>query len=97
MQKNIIFYTFFGPPPGRPGTRRMRRPWKTGVAPGELLFTRKTPVVVANRPDINDCPAQMLKQAEESCKKKEHSFFPSQECLIDVCFGGPGFAQQDAV
>jgi hypothetical protein len=69
---------------------------KTGVAPNELLFNRKTPVVAANRPDINDCPTDTLHAAEESCKKKEHSFFPSQECLIDVCFGGPGFAQQDA-
>jgi hypothetical protein len=70
---------------------------KTGVAPADLLFNRKTPVVVANRPDINDCPADTLKTAEAQCKAKEKSFFPSQECLIDVCFGGPGFAKEDAM
>jgi hypothetical protein len=70
---------------------------KTGVAPGELLFRTKTPVVVANRPDVNDCPSDTLKKAEEACKKKEGGFFPSQQCLIDVCFGGPGFAEEEAV
>jgi hypothetical protein len=67
---------------------------KTGVDPGALLFGHKTPVVVSNRPDVNDCPSDQLKRAEELCKKKEKSFFPSPECLIDVCFGGPGFAKE---
>merc|ERR1712032_1316748 len=67
---------------------------KTGVDPNALLFGHKTPVAVANRPDVNDCPSDTMKRAEELCKKKESSFFPSQECLIDVCFGGPGFATE---
>jgi len=70
---------------------------KTGVAANELLFPGpKTPVVEANRPDINDCPPQKLVSAKGLCKAKEHAFFPSKECLIDVCFGGGGFAEEDA-
>merc|ERR1711972_382814 len=41
----------------------------TGVDPSALLFRTKTPVVVANRPDINNCPSDTLKTAEEQCKK----------------------------
>jgi len=67
---------------------------KTGVDPTQLLFHTKTPVVVANRPDINDCPADKLDQAEEICKKHEHHFIPSAACLIDVCFGGKHFAEE---
>jgi len=67
---------------------------KTGVDPAELLFHTKTPVVVANRPDMNDCPPDTLNQAEELCKKQEKQFIPSAECLIDVCFGGKHFAQE---
>merc|ERR1719150_909115 len=28
--------------------------------------------------------------------QKEHTFAPSMQCMIDVCFGGPQFAAQDA-
>merc|ERR1719436_1419359 len=69
----------------------------TGVDPSLLLFQHKTPVVEANRPDINNCPADRTAQAKELCKKKEHTAMPSKQCMIDVCFGGPQFAQQDAV
>jgi hypothetical protein len=73
-----------------------KRVGKTGVDPSVLLFAHKTPVVEANRPDLNDCPTDDLHKAETLCKAKEHAFIPSQECLIDVCFGGPGFAHSDA-
>merc|ERR1719242_387904 len=66
---------------------------KNGVEPGELLFKTKTPVQVAGRPNINDCPSDQLNMAEELCKKQEHTFIPSAACLIDVCFGGKHFAQ----
>jgi len=68
---------------------------KTGVAVGELLFHTKTAVVQVNRPDINDCPAAKLDRAKELCKKKEHKFIPSMFCLVDDCFGGDGFVQED--
>merc|ERR1712151_1061238 len=65
----------------------------TGVAQGDLLFPgTKTPIVAANRPDINDCPKDRLENAKEQCKKKEGKFIPSMACLVDVCFGGAGFA-----
>jgi hypothetical protein len=67
---------------------------KTGVPPGELLFKTKTPVVQANRPDINDCEASKLDGAKKLCQKKEGKFIPTMGCLIDVCFGGKGFAQE---
>jgi len=67
----------------------------TGVAQADLLFPGlKTPIVVGNRPDINDCAPGMLDTAHESCKASEHKFIPSMACLIDVCFGGAGFAHQ---
>jgi len=67
---------------------------KTGVDPNLLLYHTKTPVVVANRPNINDCPAEKLDQAKASCKAKEQKLIPSMGCLIDVCFAGVGFANQ---
>merc|ERR1712157_150071 len=67
----------------------------TGIAAGELIgFHTKTAVVQVNRPDINDCEASKLDGAKELCKKKEHKFIPSMACLVDVCFGGKGFAQE---
>merc|ERR1712113_76542 len=69
----------------------------TGVAAGELLFPGpKTPVVVGNRPDINNCPRPQPESAEATCKAKEQKFIPSMACLIDACFGGAGFAGTDA-
>lgn len=69
----------------------------TGVAPGDLLFPGpKTPVVVGNRPDINNCPRPKLESAKATCKAKEQKFIPSMACLVDVCFGGAGFAGTDA-
>merc|ERR1719411_1837330 len=67
---------------------------RTGVAPGELLFKKKTPVVQGNRPNINDCPAPKLEGAKALCKEREQKFIPSMACLIDVCFGGKGFANE---
>lgn len=67
---------------------------KTGVDPSVLLFDYKTPVVQANRPNINDCPADQLEAAKATCKEREHKFIPSMACLIDVCFGGKGFAAE---
>jgi hypothetical protein len=70
---------------------------KNGVNPGELLFNKKTPVVVANRPDLNNCPEQTLAHAKTVCGAKESNGLPTAECLIDVCFGGDSFASTDAV
>merc|ERR1712039_856818 len=68
----------------------------TGVAAGELLFPGgKIPVVQGNRPDINNCEAIKLDHAKGLCKAKEHKFIPSMGCLIDVCFGGDGFANDE--
>jgi len=67
---------------------------KNGVDPPELLFKTKTPVVEANRPNINDCPAAALENAHVVCKQREKKFIPSMACLVDVCFGGAGFAQE---
>jgi hypothetical protein len=72
---------------------------KTGVEPAQMLFRTKTPVMVANRPNINDCPAEKLDGAKSACKAKKQRetgskwAIPSMDCLIDVCFGGKGFAQ----
>jgi len=65
----------------------------TGVAVPDMLFPGpKTPIGQSSRPDINNCPRPKLESAKETCKKKEHKFIPSMSCLIDVCFGGAGFA-----
>merc|ERR1719343_1009795 len=63
---------------------------KTGVPSGpDFLFPwGKTPINPGNRPDMNDCPPGTMKKAEDICKKKEKTFFPSPACLIDICFGG---------
>jgi len=69
-----------------------------GVAVGDMLFPGpKTPIVAANRPDISNCPTAKLTMAEESCKKSEGKAIPSKQCLIDVCFGGKMFAQEEAM
>eukprot|EP00420_Gonyaulax_spinifera_P033917 CAMPEP_0197872932 /NCGR_PEP_ID=MMETSP1439-20131203/2895_1 /TAXON_ID=66791 /ORGANISM="Gonyaulax spinifera, Strain CCMP409" /LENGTH=206 /DNA_ID=CAMNT_0043491963 /DNA_START=56 /DNA_END=676 /DNA_ORIENTATION=- len=65
----------------------------TGVPVAELLFKTKTPVVTANRPDINNCKPETLDMAHKACQKKEGKFIPSLACLIDVCFGGKQFAE----
>jgi hypothetical protein len=66
---------------------------KNGVPAEELLFNTKTPVVTANRPDINDCPAVKLDQAKAYCQAKEGGkLIPSMACLVDYCFAGKGFA-----
>jgi len=62
---------------------------RTGVPAGEILFPwPKTPVNPGNHPDVNDCPQGKLPQAKDICKKKEKNFFPSRQCLMDVCFTG---------
>jgi len=66
---------------------------KTGVPTEELLFETKTPVVAANRPNINDCPATKLDEAKAYCRAKEGGkLIPSMACLVDFCFAGKGFA-----
>jgi len=68
----------------------------TGVAQGDLLFPiQKTPIGQSNRPDINNCPRPKLESAKDTCKQKEGKFIPSMACLVDVCFGGAGFAGSD--
>ncbi len=59
-----------------------------------LLFDYKTPVVQANRSNINDCLAGQLEAAKATCKEREHKYISSMACLIDVCFGGKGFAAE---
>merc|ERR1711876_115492 len=67
---------------------------RNGVAVEDLLFPGpKTPINAETKADISDCPQAKLDQAKESCKKSEKKWNPSMACLIDVCFGGPGFAQ----
>jgi len=65
----------------------------SGVPEGDLLFNTKTPVVAANRPNINDCPAIKLDEAKAYCRAKEGGkLIPSMACLVDYCFAGKGFA-----
>jgi len=65
----------------------------TGVSPENLLFNIKTPVAPANRPDLNNCPTDKSEQASALCKAKSKNGIPSHDCMVDVCFGGPGFAE----
>jgi len=67
----------------------------TGVDPSVLLFNTKTPVVQADRPDINNCPEDRADQAKAACQEKGATELPA--CMVDVCFGGPAFAEGDAV
>merc|ERR1719356_2124682 len=64
----------------------------TGVPQEDLLFHTKTPVTPANRPDLNNCPTDKTEMAKELCLKKSKTGIPNKECMIDVCFGGPHFA-----
>jgi hypothetical protein len=64
----------------------------TGVDPQDLLFNTKTPVAPANRPDLNNCPTDKSAQAKDICTKKSKNGIPNHDCMVDVCFGGPQFA-----
>jgi len=66
----------------------------TGVDPSVLLFNHKTPVVQANRPDINNCPEDRADEARTACQAKGATEMDA--CMVDVCFGGKGFAGEDA-
>merc|ERR550525_1648457 len=68
----------------------------TGVQPQNLLFNTKTPVKAPNRPDLNDCPPDKTNEAKSLCQAKSPNGIPTKECMIDVCFGGPQFADEDA-
>merc|ERR1719192_1004718 len=57
-----------------------------GVPPGELLFASKTPITVANRPDINNCPQATMDAAKADCTAKYGS--AKMSCLTDYCFAG---------
>jgi len=60
-----------------------------GVPAGpELLFATKTPVTVANRPDINNCPTATLDAAKADCKATFGGMSPKMSCLLDYCFAG---------
>jgi hypothetical protein len=67
-----------------------------GVQLSHLLFKHKTPVVAPNRPDLNDCPPEQTRRARDLCQAKCPNKIPNKECMIDVCFGGPQFADEDA-
>jgi hypothetical protein len=64
----------------------------TGVAPENLLFKTKTPVVEAQRPDPNDCPTEKANRAREVCAAKSSNGMANIDCIVDVCFGGEHFA-----
>jgi len=58
-----------------------------GVPAGpEMLFSQKTPVTVANRPDINNCPQATMDAAKADCAAKYGS--AKMSCLTDYCFAG---------
>jgi len=58
-----------------------------GVPAGpELLFGAKTPITVANRPDINNCPQATITAAKADCAAKYGS--ARMSCLTDYCFAG---------
>merc|ERR1712008_284453 len=60
-----------------------------GVPAGpELLFATKTPVTVANRPDINNCPTATLDAAKADCRATFGGMSPKMSCLLDYCFAG---------
>lgn len=63
-----------------------------GVDPEDLLFHVKTPVRQPNRPDLNDCPTEKADRARDLCASKSKNHMASQDCMIDVCFGGEKFA-----
>ncbi len=65
----------------------------TGVDPADLLYDVKTPVSPANRPDLNNCPTDKTEMAKTACANSCKNGIPSKECMIDVCFGGPQFAE----
>jgi len=65
------------------------------VADEDLLFTERTPVVKTGKPNIDDCAANLMTEAEELCGKMSANGIPEKECIIDVCFGGKQFAAQD--
>jgi len=58
-----------------------------------LLFNTKTPVTVANRPDLNNCPTDKTEQARAICAAKAKNGMASHDCMVDVCFGGAHFAE----
>jgi len=87
---------FNGNPADDVRTMVRQRVGTTGVDPGQLLFNTKHPVVSSpNRPDLNNCPEDKMKQAHDACAQKSPNHIPTHECMIDVCFGGPQFAGQE--
>merc|ERR1711879_682656 len=64
-----------------------------GVPAGpELLFGQKTPITVANRPDINNCPQATMNAAKADCAAKYGS--AKMSCLTDYCFAEKGGFEQ---
>ena len=63
--------------------------------PSVLLFDYKTPVVQANRSNINGCLAGQLEAAKATCKEREDRYISSMAFLIDVCFGGKALQLKD--
>jgi len=65
----------------------LQRVGTQGVPAGpELLFGAKTPITVANRPDINNCPQATINAAKADCAAKYGS--AKMSCLTDYCFAG---------
>merc|ERR1740138_213135 len=80
---------FNGNPADDDRVRVRARVGKTGVAAELIMFPwPKTPVNPGNRPDMNDCPQGTMDKARVLCRKKESKFFPSSQCMVDVCFSG---------
>jgi hypothetical protein len=89
---------FNGNPADDERTAVRARLGKQGVPAGELLFPGpKTPIVQSDRPQLADCKQKVLDHADELCKEREHTTFPSNACLLDVCFGGDMFAGEDVM
>merc|ERR1719221_1764321 len=58
---------------------------KDGVAVEDLLFPgAKTEI----NQDMEDCADEILTSAHETCKKYSTSFWPTRDCLVQVCQGG---------
>jgi len=56
----------------------------------DFLFDQKTPVTVANRPDVNNCPPATMTAAKADCAAKYGSV--KMSCLTDYCFAGKDVA-----
>jgi len=70
---------------------------RDGVAEEDLLFGHKTPTSGSmGDPSVADCPDDTLEAATAICKGSSPNGMASTECIIDVCYGGAQFAEEDS-